>query len=244
MENGKPAKRLWTKRFTYDEWMDAQGVPVHRGYFIADLRTIELGWWQMFGCNAAFIQLTGQEGVTSTRVIEVPAGGTLDVMALSFDEIGYALDGHGLTSHTLPDGETRTFEWGPHTMFTMPRNHAAKLVNASGDRPVRLMFFNYLPMAMSTVPDPEFYFNNPIRITAGDEEDYYSEARMVAPNDAGDRAYLGKRVYWYGNLFPDMANWDKMESNAHRGAGRHQRLLPVPGLGIVGAHERVRCRNL
>ena len=72
---------------------------------------------------------------------------------------------------------------------------------------------------MSTVPDPEFYFGRTLPVGIGDEPDYYSDARMVAPNDAGDRAYLGKRVYWYGNLFPDMANWDKMESNAHRGAG-------------------------
>ena len=43
MERQKSASRLWSKRFTYDDWMEAQGVPVHRGYYIADLRTIEPG---------------------------------------------------------------------------------------------------------------------------------------------------------------------------------------------------------
>ena len=221
MERSKSASRLWSKRFTYDDWMEDQGVPIHRGFYIADLRTIELGWWELGQCQAAFIQLTGQEGVTSTRVIEIPAGGSLDVPGYAFDEIGYALDGNGLTTHEMPDGDKRTFEWQPHSMFIMPRRHPYRLSNASGDKPVRLMFFNYLPMAMSTVPDPEFYFNNTLRIAAqeDDQDDYYADARMVKPNDVGDSAYLGKRVYWYGALFPNMATWDKMATNAHRGAG-------------------------
>src|SRR6187402_2526048 len=214
MERQKSASRLWSKRFTYDDWMEAQGVPVHRGYYIADLRTIDLGWWELGQCNAAFIQLTGQEGVTSTRVIEIPAGGSVDVPRYAFDEIGYALDGHGLTTHELPDGKKRAFEWQPHSMFITPRNQAYRLSNASGEKPVRLMFFNYLPMAMSTVPDPEFYFNNPLHITQDEEPDFYAEARMVKPNEVGDSAYLGKRVYWYGALFPNMAMWDKMATNA------------------------------
>ena len=32
-------------RFIYDRWMESQNVPIHRGYFIEDLRTIEVGPW-------------------------------------------------------------------------------------------------------------------------------------------------------------------------------------------------------
>ncbi len=218
-ETQRPQARLWSKRFTYDDWMESQNVPVHRGYYIADLRTIELAWWELGQCNAAFIQLVGQEGVTSTRVIEIPAGKSLKVNSFAFDEIGYALDGHGLTTHILPGGEKRTFEWQPSSMFIMPRHQAYQLTNAEGSKPVRLMFFNYLPMAMSVVPDPEFYFNGPPPGQYGQTQDFYAEARMVKPNAVGDGAYLGKRVYWYGNFFPSMKDWDKMASNAHRGAG-------------------------
>ena len=31
-------------KYAYDKWMDSQGVPVHRGYFVEDLRTVPLGW--------------------------------------------------------------------------------------------------------------------------------------------------------------------------------------------------------
>ena len=210
--------RLWTKRFTYDVWMEEQGIPVHRGYYIPDLRTAELAFWESRGCNAAFVQLVGQEGVTSTRIMEIPPGKTLSFVSSAFDEIVYSLNGNGITQLEMPGGGKQSFEWQPHSMFTMPRHHAYRLTNADGTKPVRLLFFNYLPMAMSAVLDPEFFFNNPMKIATHDGGDFYSEAKMVKPSDAGD-AYLGKRVYWYGNFFPNMQAWDKMDDNAHRGAG-------------------------
>src|SRR6185437_3880691 len=88
--------RLWTKKFTYDNWMEDQAIPIHRGYYIPDLRSVELGWWESRGCNAAFVQLTGQEGVTSTRIVEIPAGKTLSFVKSAFDEIVYSLNGTGI----------------------------------------------------------------------------------------------------------------------------------------------------
>ncbi len=210
--------RLWTKTFTYDLWMESQGIPIHTGFYIADLRTVELGWWESRNCKAAFIQLSGQEGVTATRVVEVPAGETLQMEKLAFDEIVYPLNGNGLTTHALADGTKRTFEWTSHSMFTMPRHHPYELSNTSGTQPVRLLFFSYLPMAMSVVPDPQFFFNNPMTPPYADEQDFYSEAKMVKPDEAGN-SFSGKRVYWYGNFFPSMQAWDKMDDNTHRGAG-------------------------
>ena len=40
--------------FTYDRWMESVGIPIHRGYYVEDLRTVELGRWEERGCNAAF----------------------------------------------------------------------------------------------------------------------------------------------------------------------------------------------
>ena len=57
-------RKMWSKIFTYDEWMEGQGIPIYRGYYIEDLRTLQLGWWDARECNSAFIQLVGQEGVT------------------------------------------------------------------------------------------------------------------------------------------------------------------------------------
>ncbi|MGH7887561.1 MAG: hypothetical protein ACREPG_06825, partial [Candidatus Binatia bacterium] len=86
---------LETKNYTYDRWMDSVGIPIHRGYFIEDLRTVELGWWDERQCNAAFIQLMGQEGITSATVMEIPPGKTLPPVKFALDEVIYVLKGNG-----------------------------------------------------------------------------------------------------------------------------------------------------
>ena len=55
----EPVITMWSKEFTYDRWMKTKGIPIHTGYYIPDLRTVELEWWEERGCKAAFIQLLG-----------------------------------------------------------------------------------------------------------------------------------------------------------------------------------------
>ena len=99
-------RKMWSKHYTYDEWMESQGVPIYRGYYIEDLRTLQLGWWDERQCNSAFIQLVGQEGVTSARVTEIPPGKTLPPLKFALDEIVYVVEGRGLT--TIWAGEKRS----------------------------------------------------------------------------------------------------------------------------------------
>jgi hypothetical protein len=209
---------MWSKVYSYDRWMEAQGIPIHKGYYIEDLRTIELGRWKERECNAAFVQLVGQEGVTSTRVVEIPPGQSLNPMKLAFDEIVYALDGRGFTSIWHKDGAPKkTFEWQPHSMFLLPRHQIRQLSNAQGNRPVRLLFYSYLPMAMSAVSEAAFFFNNPMEIAPpAADEDHYSEAKMITPSGAD---LFGLFSFWYGNFFADLRVWDKFEVNVGRGAG-------------------------
>ncbi|MFI5269146.1 MAG: cupin domain-containing protein, partial [Chloroflexota bacterium] len=61
-----PAKQR--TQFAYDEWMESRGVPVHHGFFVRDVRSMELGWWEERKAKTAFIQLAGQEGVSEARV--------------------------------------------------------------------------------------------------------------------------------------------------------------------------------
>ena len=51
----------WGRPSAYEEWIASTGVPIHRGYFIEDARTVELGPWPERECNAAFFVLAGQE---------------------------------------------------------------------------------------------------------------------------------------------------------------------------------------
>jgi len=216
----KKTRTMWSRVFPYDEWMESTGVPIHKGYYIEDLRTLELGWWEERQCNAAFIQLVGQEGVTSARMTEVPAGKTLTRIKPAIDEIVYAVDGRGLTSVWIGDGEQkRTFEWQQHSMFLLPRHQHHQIMNMQGEKPARLLHYSYLPMAMSAIPEPDFYFdNNHDALLESLEEDVYSEAKLIK-NPGDENSYVDLPAYWYGNFFPDMRAWDKLDANARRGAG-------------------------
>ena len=40
-----PQPRAWGRMTVYQDWVKAQELPIHRGYYIEDIRTVELGWW-------------------------------------------------------------------------------------------------------------------------------------------------------------------------------------------------------
>src|SRR2546426_4680811 len=82
----------------YDLWTQSLGIPIHTGYFVDDVRTVELGWWAERECNAAILRLAGCEGVSEARVSEIPPGKTLPPMKFALDEIVYVASGRGLTT--------------------------------------------------------------------------------------------------------------------------------------------------
>ncbi|MGZ8494729.1 MAG: cupin domain-containing protein [Candidatus Binatia bacterium] len=221
-------RRMWSKFYSYDEWMEAQGIPIYRGYYIEDLRTLELKWWDARECNSAFIQLVGQEGVTSARVTEIPPGKSLPPLKFALDEIVYVVEGRGLS--TIWAGEKRpkkTFEWQKHSMFLLPHNYTHQFTNMQGDKPVRLLHYNYMPLTLSGVRDVNFIFGNGYEgADIQNEMDFYSEAKMVSQNNLDES--WGRRAYWYGNFFPDMKAWDKLDSNARRGAGGRSVYIQFP----------------
>ena len=201
----------------YDRWVTAQGIPVHEGYQVSDLRTLPLGDWPERGCAAAFLKLSGQEAVSEARVSEIAAGRTLPPLKFGFDELVYVIEGRGLTTVSNEDGGPATsFEWQTHSLFLIPRHHYHQISNAQGHRPARLLHYNYLPFVMDGIPDVGFYFDNPyVGPAAGAEplSDLYSEAKAIERTRPGG----GQAFLWMGNFFPDMLAWDKLSSGDQRG---------------------------
>src|SRR5215471_4925930 len=149
-----PKRRL---KFTHDHWMDSLGIPIYTGYYIEDLRTLELGRWEERACDAAFIQLEGSQGVTETRVSEIPAREVLPPVRLAFDEVVYVVQGRGATTVWGSGGERKSFEWGENSMFLLPRHHFHQFSNTHGSRPARLLHYNYFPLLLSASPEPEAF---------------------------------------------------------------------------------------
>ena len=146
---------------------------------------------------------------------------------MAVDELVYVVSGGGATTlwSDRPGAGKHTFEWTDRGMFLVPPNRWRRFFEpARRPPPVRLMSYDYLPLAMSVVPDPEFFLGNPyVPRSAGVAElkDMFSQATLMPPGE-GLRWFNGKGkgvAYWYGNLFPDMSAWDELDVNTGRGAG-------------------------
>jgi oxalate decarboxylase/phosphoglucose isomerase-like protein (cupin superfamily) len=228
-----PQRRL---KYTHDHWMDSLGLPVYTGFYIEDLRELALGRWDARGCDAAFIQLEGSQGITETRVSEVPPRAVLPPVRLAFDEVVYVAQGRGATTVWRSGGERKSFEWTENSMFLLPRHHFHQFSNTSGSRPARLLHYNYFPLLLSASPDPEAFITTERGETAEplkppDLEALYAEPALKT-TASEDVSWKRRLSVWVGSFFPDMSVWDKLTVNEGRGAGGRSVAMEFPGSEI------------
>lgn len=214
-----------TGGFQYDRWVQKTGAPIYRGYYIKDLRTLELGWWADRGCDTAFIQLYGQEGVSEARVSEIPPAEALPPVRLAVDELVYVLSGSGSTTIGDDSGDQRSFEWRAKSLFLLHHGTRYRHFNTESETPARMLHFNYLPIAMSAVPDIEVLTN--FEDFAKDESRKDFTAARVAKVE--NQLRNGDGTFWYGDFFWDMGVWDQLTPSERRGAGGKVVYLGFPG---------------
>ena len=235
----KPAVNYVRRPYFYDQWMEDQGIPIYRDYFIEDGRTLELGDWDARGHKAAFLQLAGQEGVSEGRISEIAPSGRIAPYKFALEEIVYVLQGRGVATVWADDGPKHSFEWNDHAMFRIPGNHWVEYANMGGDVPVRLLHINNLPVSMSTLQSPDHFFDTSIPTKkspiTGPDGEFFSEAQAVE-NDPSGRGAVAN--YWVGNFFPDMRAWDRLVPFKGRGAGGTTVFIQYPGSELT-AHMSV-----
>src|SRR6266540_824809 len=227
----------------YDRWLATQDVPVYRDYYVPDLREVERGWWSLRGCPAAVLNLVGYQGITESRVLEIPPGATIPPFRMALEEIIYVAEGQGLATVWAEGYPKVSFEWQKHSLFRIPNNYYYELSNTRGNQRALTLHISYLPLALSINPNPEAFFNNPYanprelyEVSSREASDrpkgpvegngdqalrtlestfYSAEAKAVRTSRPGNGA---ASETWFANFFPDLTLWDKLE--AYGGAGR------------------------
>ena len=81
-------------------------------------------------------------------------------LKFALDELIYTISGWGIATVWTEGVPKHSFEFGPRSLFLIPRGCHRQFANARGDQTLRLLHNNYLPVAMSLEPDPGFYFTN------------------------------------------------------------------------------------
>ena len=216
--DGGMAADFWWET-AYDRWLKSQDVPVHTGHYVQDLRTLDRGWWSLRGCPGAVLNLTGHQGVTEAHILEIPPGQTIPPFRMALEEVIYVAEGQGLTSVWAEGHPKVTFEWQKHSLFRIPNNYFYQLSNARGDRPALTVHVSYLPMAMSTNANADYFFSDPYVDTSelygGDSNFYSAQAVQRQIKRPGGTT---TSTQWYANFFPDLTVWDRL--TAYTKAGR------------------------
>jgi len=150
---------------TYREWQEAQGIPVVEGFFIEDVKEVEVKPWALNEGLGALINLDGTGGTNDAYVCEIPPGGKLKPQKHLFEEMIYVAKGSGATSVWQKDGAPHTFEWHTGSLFAIPINASYQHFNGSGTEAVRLFAVTNAPFMINLFHNLDFIFDNDFSFT-------------------------------------------------------------------------------
>jgi hypothetical protein len=115
----------------YESFQAKEGLPVIRGYFVEDLRTVAVKPWKRMGALGCYLNLGGQED-TDAYVCEIPPVGQTEPQRHLFEVLIYIATGHGATTIWHRPESKQTFEWSAGAFFAIPLNVSYQHFNASG----------------------------------------------------------------------------------------------------------------
>jgi|SRR5579884_1607001 quercetin dioxygenase-like cupin family protein len=218
----------WQKVDYYADWQRREGVPIITGFYIEDLKTLELGLWERKGGKGAFVNLEGTGGVNDAHVIEIAPGGKSAPERHLYEEMTYVLSGRGATTVWYDEGEKQTFEWGRGSLFAIPINATYQHFNGSGAEPARYVSVTNAPTILRMFHNDEFLFNNPFKFS-----DRFSGADGYFSGE-GKLYKMRWRHVWTTNFVPDVHTM-QLHGWAQRGGGGTNVMLELAD-NSMGAH--------
>jgi quercetin dioxygenase-like cupin family protein len=210
-ETPRPGAGRQLLRSTYDQWVDDQGIPVVRGFFVPDLGQVAVEPWKAKGGLGSFIRLDGQEdALTDGYVCEIPPAGQLQPQKHLFEEMVHVVAGRGATTVWYDEDRKQTFEWQKGSVFALPINAWHQFFNTSGSEPARYYSVTNAPLVMDLFHNLGFVFDDAYRFTdrfEGDDGHF-----------AGDGTFLTDGI-WETNFVPDVGGFEVRDTPS-RGAAR------------------------
>lgn len=214
----------------YLAFQDREGLPVHEGLYVEDVRELELDSWDRLGGRGAFVNLMGMEGMCDLQLQEIPAGETLEEQRHLHESLVFVAEGNGVTTLGTGDEET-SFEWSQGALFHVPRNTRYVHANAS-DTPVLLIAQTSLPLLYSILQDDEAIWEvegYDQWSNIHDDNFYSSVAELKGGSD------VQGRTYWDSNFVPDATSFDRLVEWEGRGVSNSSIFFPF-GDASMHAH--------
>ena len=178
----------------YDHWIASQGIDIVRGFFVEDLYTTPLKWWDRIGGYGVCIMLDGAGYMDDAYVIGIPAGKSLNPQRHIYEALVYVLSGRGATTVWQNNGAKQSFEWQTGSLFALPLNAWYQHFNGQGDQEARLLSVTTAPLIFNLFHCADFVVNNHYSFTDRfkGEEGYFAGSgklysdRVVETNFVAD----------------------------------------------------------
>ena len=210
---------------SYQKWLQQEGLPVITGYYIEDLKTVEVQPWARKEARGTYINLEGTGGTNDAYVCEIGPGKATAPQRHLFEELIFVVSGRGATSIWLDEQHKQTFEWGPGSLFSPPLNVWHQHFNGQGDKPARFLGVTSAPMVMDLFHNLRFVLGNDFVFDDrySGEADYFSSQGNSHPG----------RI-WESNFIPDVRSF-KLTEWKERGAGGANAMFELSN-NTMGAH--------
>jgi quercetin dioxygenase-like cupin family protein len=178
---------------TYQKWLEGEGIPVLRDFYIADIRDVAVYPWERKGGLGVYLNLIGTGDVNDAYVCEIAPGKSLKPERVVFEELIYVVRGRGATSIWGSDGRKQTFEWQAGSLFSPPLNTWRQHFNGSGTEAARFLAVTTAPIVINLFHNLDFVFKNSFEFTDRYKgaEDYFSGSGKSYPGRIWDTNFVG-----------------------------------------------------
>src|SRR5262245_16799701 len=221
------AARPRAKTF-YERFMEKEGVPVIDGYGVNDVRSVQLKPWKRLGCDGAYLQLRGLEGITGVYLGKVAVGSATQPERHLYEKVIYILQGDGVAEIQQRDRVPQNILWQTGSLFSPPMNTLHRLINHANE-PALFLAVTTAPMTLDHYHNEQFVFNNDFAFY----DRYDSEAGYFEESNERYLAANNRQWIWETNFIPD-ARKAEIDAQEQKGAGVSLTQFEISNNTLIG----------
>lgn len=232
-------------RSAYERFVSSEGVPVIGGFGVRAIENVPMAPWRRLGCDGAYFQFFGSDGVLGLYAGKIPpGGGTLPERHL-YEEMFYMFQGEGVAEFQQRDHVPHNILWRAGSLFSPPLNTLHRLMNQSA-QPALFLAVTTAPVALDHYRNEQFIFHNDFLFS----ERYDGDVGYFDSNEGQFRGMHRREWIHQANFIPDVA------AVAHRGGGGKRRRIKIARFEMannsliaqlvewpVGRYRKAYCRS-
>ncbi|HEX4989901.1 MAG TPA: cupin domain-containing protein [Candidatus Binatia bacterium] len=212
----------------YERWMEKEGVPIVEGFGVSDVGRISLRPWSRLGCDGAYLQLRGLEGITGVYIGRIAPGTMTEPEKHLYEKVIYIIQGEGVAEFQQRGRVPQSIKWKTGSLFSPPLNSTHRLINHA-KTPALFVAVTTAPMILDHFHNEQFVFNSDFAFCDryDGEGDYFN---------VGDRRYLAannRQWIWETNFIPD-ARKAAIDGQEQKGAGVNLTQFEIADNTLIG----------